>query len=57
MTDTSIIITVKGLSISTNPLTARFCTCFWTSVIRGQSVTQGSMGRSAPRYPPWGPEL
>ena len=32
---------------------------FWTYltlVIRGQSVTQGSIGRDAPRYP-WGPRL
>ena len=26
-------------------------------VIRGQSVTQGSMGHKAPRYPPWGQGL
>ena len=30
---------------------------FWTEVIRGQSATQGSMGRDPPRYPPRGPEL
>ena len=36
-----------------NPLSARIFTVFgrWT-FIRGQSVTQRSMGREAPRYPP-----
>ena len=34
-----------------NPLTAMIFTVFGQS-IRGQSVTQRSMGREAPRYPP-----
>ena len=34
-----------------NPLTARIFTVFG-QFIRGQSVTQRSMGREAPRYPP-----
>ena len=36
-----------------NPLSARIFTVFGhlLEFIRGQSVTQGSMGRDAPRYP------
>ena len=40
-----------------NPLSARIFTGFGLEVIRGQSVTQGSMGRDPPRYPPRGPGL
>ena len=42
-----------------NPLSAGIFTVFGLDleVIRGQSVTQGSIGRIPPRYPPWGPEI
>ena len=40
-----------------NPLSAGNFTVFGLQVIRGQSVTQGSMGSDPPRYPPWGPGL
>ena len=40
-----------------NPLSARIFTDFGLLVIRGQSVTQGSMGRDFPRYPPRDPGL
>ena len=33
-------------------LTVGIFTVFWTKFIGGQSVTQRSMGREAPRYPP-----
>ena len=26
-------------------------------LLKGQNVTQGSMGREAPRFPPWGPSI
>ena len=39
-----------------NPLSAAVFTDFGL-IIRGQSVTQGSMGRDSPSYPPWGPGL
>ena len=29
------------------------CRVFHVEVIRGQSITQGSIGRNLPRYPPW----
>ena len=34
-----------------NPLSARFFTVFRLMFIRGQSVTQGSMGHDPPRGP------
>ena len=37
-----------------NPLTARIFTVFG-QFIKGQCVTQRSMGRGAPRYPPQDP--
>ena len=41
--------------LTVNPLTTRIFTVFLT-FIRGQSVTQRSIGREAPRYPPQCPE-
>ena len=43
------------LSALFNPLSAGIFTVF--GLIRGQSVTQGSMGCDPPKYPPWGPGL
>ena len=44
------------MDVSINPLTARIFTFFGhlfiIQSIRGQSVTQRSIGREAPRYPP-----
>ena len=48
---TKDMTTFSSRSVLFNPLSALF-TVFWT---RGQSVTQGSMGREAPGYPNWGP--
>ena len=46
------------LKVSDKYLSARIFTDFGLlEVIRGQSVTQGSMGRDPPRYPPRGPGL
>ena len=47
---------ITRFSILVNPLRARIFTDFGL-IIREQSVTQGSMGHGAPRYPPWGPGL
>ena len=44
-------ITSLGMLFGFNPLSARIFTVFG-HFIRGQSVTQRSMGRKAPRYPP-----
>ena len=38
-------------SLAFNPLLPG-CSLFWILFIRGQSVTQWSMGREVPRYPP-----
>ena len=54
------VIEKKGPKLLTLTITSyvpEFSLILDLLVIREQSVTQGSMGREAPRYPPRGPGL